>query len=127
MCIACAKICIPWGVEEWIRKPMKSTNNVSIMWKVVLLSIGIWFVWKVGDESKVKLGVDTWVGCTNIYKFPKHIITFLRVRVFHKLIHIANLELTALWKQEWRSVGWIGFRRKYVEVWEAFIGSIIVI
>jgi hypothetical protein len=48
-------------VDYWIIRPTKSFNNVSIIWNDVVLSfrlIGRWLEWRVGKETRVRLGED---------------------------------------------------------------------
>lgn len=51
----------PETVDGWIRYPVKSLNNVSIIWKAVILAfplVGNWLVWCVGRGTKVQVGLD---------------------------------------------------------------------
>jgi hypothetical protein len=68
-------------IEEWIRKPKKTWQNVSIMQKDVVLFfplIGSWLVWEVRNSHRVRMGEDPWVGCGLNYRLPKNLIVSLR-------------------------------------------------
>lgn len=53
----------PDNIEDWIRRPVKACLNCSIIWKAILKSflvIGDEMAWRIGKETKVRLGIDSW-------------------------------------------------------------------
>ena len=60
------KYIAPSSLLEWIRMENKARGNCSVVWKAVinffdLISSGL--VWRVGDGSLLRIGLDPWVGC----------------------------------------------------------------
>jgi hypothetical protein len=56
----------PELVEEWIRNLVKKWQNASIVWKamVIIFPLNVKsLAWKVGKGTRVRIGIDPWVGC----------------------------------------------------------------
>jgi len=59
---------------------IKKTQNVSILWKVIVLAfplIGSSLVWKVGDVEELLIGENPWVGSRIDFKLHENMIIFL--------------------------------------------------
>ena len=56
----------PLSILDWIRVDVKKRKGISICWKAILWSfdlIGQSLVWRIGARTKVRIGIDPWLGC----------------------------------------------------------------
>lgn len=120
------KVYCPWRNGWFIRNPVKSVNNVSIIWKVVVVafpSVGNWFVWSDGRGTKVKLGVDPWISCGNDYRLPNHITLYLRSRGYFILITGCQCEqnhhLVSTVKHGILGGIWVSWRK--MQLWDLYV------
>ena len=91
----------PRVVEDWVRNLIKNINNVSIIWKGIVLLIPVikrWLMLKVGNGSRVSLGEDPWVKYNANYRFPIHMIDYIRNKDLCKLCHIVDVDLITIYK-----------------------------
>jgi hypothetical protein len=59
--------------------------------------------WKVGNELRVRLGVDPWMGSEGKHLLSNHLIHSLRLKGLVSLNSLANHPSTTLWAQGWKS------------------------
>jgi hypothetical protein len=86
------KYIAPDTLEGWIINPSKERTGVSVIWKAVTKSfsiIGEGLAWMIGNDHRVRLGVDPWPGCDRQHLLPDHIIDTLRMRGVSTLNQIA--------------------------------------
>jgi hypothetical protein len=87
------KILPPTVYLDWIRSPNKSAKKGTIIWKAIINSfhiIGDWLIWKIGDDSKVLIGKDPWIGCANNHLLPEELVISLNQRGFFYLNQIGH-------------------------------------
>lgn len=71
----------PDSLDDWLINPVKSMQNIYIIWKAVVVAfplVGNWLIWRVGRGTKMKVGLDPWIGCGEDYRLPAHIIIHLK-------------------------------------------------
>jgi hypothetical protein len=87
------------NVDGWIKNPSKERTSVSFIWKVVRKSfsvVGEGLSWMIGNDHRVRLGLDTWPRCHRQHLLPYHIIDTLRMRGVSMLNKIADPRKTTL-------------------------------
>jgi len=113
----------PISPLEWIRQPIKSSKNASVIWKALVAAIQIiekGLAWKVGDGSSVRLGRDPWVGCPDSYALSWDLIEHLNNRGFFFLCQIVDIVNSSIWRQEWLSGDFLALEGRWQEEWRAF-------
>eukprot|EP01018_Ginkgo_biloba_P034237 Gb_24170 [translate_table: standard] len=111
------------SMEDWIRRPTKTHNNASIIWKVVVLAfplVGTWLVWTVGRGNRVRLEEDPWAGCGGFHRLSEGLLQGLQERGLFNLCQVVDPGLSSVWRQEWMSSGTLGLVDDAAEEWEAF-------
>ena len=76
------------SVLDWIRSPVKSSKNASLVWKAVVASVQTieqGLAWNVGDGTQVRLGCDPWVGCLDSFSLSPALVDYLNERGFYTL------------------------------------------
>lgn len=61
--------------------------------------IGNSLVWKIGKGSKVKKGMDPWLGFSKSYTLSNPLITALNRHEIFRFIDGTNLEVNTLWNK----------------------------
>jgi hypothetical protein len=67
----------PYSLEEWIKRPNKSIEGGSIIWKVLIHAfkgVGDGLAWRVGVGTKVRLGSNPWPGSGVNHILPPDLI-----------------------------------------------------
>ena len=113
------------SILDWIRVFDKKKTNISICWKVVLWAfdiIGNNLLWKVGNGTNLRIGIDPWVGC----KWRHHLPTLLLVKLHSVgiffLKDIGCPGLTLLNEQGWLSANFLGlFDFQDVLCWNGYL------
>lgn len=80
-------------MEYWSRRRPKSHQNISIVWKAIVLAfplVGKWLVWKVGKGNKVTLQEDHWLGCGDSFRLSRNLFQTLQEKGLYKLPHVAD-------------------------------------
>jgi hypothetical protein len=93
-------------MESWIRQAQKTLKGASVIWKAVIKSfsvIGNGLAWKVGNELRVRLGADPWMGSEGKHILSDHLIHSLRLKGLVSLNSLADQPSTTLWAQGWKS------------------------
>jgi hypothetical protein len=114
-------------VDYWIRRPTKSFHNVSIIWNDVVLAfplIGRWLEWRVGKETRVRLGEDPWVVCDLNFRLSINLIQILHEKGFCELCRVVDLDLI-IFGDKWKNACMIGIMGHEALEWDAFITSLI--
>ena len=100
------KYILPTPLLDWI-KDMGNTNlpNGSIIWKSLCKSFPLileGLVWKVGDGSKVRIGVDPWPSCSQNHILPQQLIQLIHHKGYFHLNQIVDPLSTNIWHQGWK-------------------------
>jgi hypothetical protein len=72
-----------------------------VIWKVVVFSfllIGNWLVWKVKNETRMRLGEDPWFGCGENYVLSRNMVSSLEMGGIIFLFQVADLDSTTVWR-----------------------------
>jgi hypothetical protein len=68
------------SLENWIHNPDKISHLGSIIWKAMInyfLVIEEGLAWRIGNGTRVSLGVDPWLGCGHDHILLEELIVFL--------------------------------------------------
>lgn len=87
------------SMEEWVKYPIQTFQNYSIIWKAIVKSfqlIGNWLVLKVGDEHRVHLGEDPWFDCRGSFELFEKLIVFLREKGLFTLSHVVDINSSSI-------------------------------
>ena len=113
------------NIIEWIRSPVKKKKNISICWKAVLWAfdiIGDFLVWKIGNGSVVRIGLDPWIGCKWRHALPLPMLERLRLVGLYCLSNIGIHGMSALMAQQWFTAYFIGFTDPFeIDVWNGYL------
>ena len=123
--IAFQKYIQPLNILEWIRSLVKEKENISICWKAVLWAfdiIGNFLVWKIGNGTTVRIGLDPWIGCKWRHVLPYSMLEKLHLAGFFCLSNIGIHGLSVLMPQQWYSDEYIGFVDPLeIDVWNGYL------
>ena len=75
-------------------------------------------------RTRVKFGVDSWVGCGNDYRIPDHITLYLLSRGFFDLSQIANVNRTTIWHQVLGGIWILGKKMQVYIIWDLYIDKL---
>ena len=93
----------PTLILDWIRDMgSKKPPNGSIIWKELCKSFSLiseGTVWKVRDGTKVKIGVDPWIGSAQNHILPQPLIQLIHQKRCYLLNQIADPISTNIWHQ----------------------------
>jgi hypothetical protein len=109
--------------KDWIKNPIKTFANASIIWQVLIRSfprIGNWLAYRVGDNKKVRLGLNPWMGYVRHHLLPQHLVIRLNNLCITILVDVANPMNTNMWLQGRKKAEVIGFEGIMVEQWMGF-------
>ena len=82
------------GVFEWIQKGCFTGTNVSIVWKGTLEVIPLItpnLIWRVGDGSTIRIGIDCFVRGEGAFKLSDSLLQILHGKGYHTLDHITYI------------------------------------
>jgi hypothetical protein len=68
-------------MKEWIQNLNKNVANGSSMWKALVSAffiVGNFLAWRIGNGTKVKLGVDPWIGRKGVFRLSSELILVMR-------------------------------------------------
>jgi hypothetical protein len=71
------------------------SKNGTIIWKAIINYfhiVGDWLIWKIGNGSKVLIGKDPWIVCSNNHLLPEDLITSLNHRGFYYLNQVGRMD-----------------------------------
>eukprot|EP01018_Ginkgo_biloba_P002192 Gb_33330 [translate_table: standard] len=120
------KYIAPDSIKDWIRSPSKKLHCVSIVWKVIVLAFPLvrkWLVWSVGNENRMRIGVDPWAGCGGVFRLYENLVNSLHGKGIYFLHQAADPILTSEWNQEWKTAAVLDLRGKEEE-WKLYIGTL---
>lgn len=118
------KYIAPATVMEWVRNPVKSSKNASVVWKAVVSlahTIEQGLAWKVGDGTRVRVGCDPWAGCSDRYALSHDLKLFLNERGYLFLNQVPNLRTTTIWRQGWLTEVDLHLEERWREEWSLFV------
>jgi hypothetical protein len=78
---------------DWIRSPLKKSANCSLTWKATLKSffvVGDGLAWRIGDGTKVCIGVDPWLGNNVLHILLPKLIKSLHDQGFFHLNQVTD-------------------------------------
>lgn len=70
----------PFSVEDWIRLPVKSRQNILVIWWAIIHSFNMVvsvLVWRIRDGMCFRIGFYPWLGCTQEHVLSLPLITYL--------------------------------------------------
>eukprot|EP00253_Pinus_taeda_P033090 PITA_33090 len=119
--VAQVKYIKPSHLMDWFRQQHDPGRNISNIWKVVLQSLPLLregITWRIKEGNNVRIGVDPWVGCSNLHRLSDGLLRHLHNRGIMHIKHIGDsanstflqqawatprtLEIPEQWHQEWR-------------------------
>jgi len=104
--VAWSKYISPPNLMAWIGQSQRLHTGVSIIWKAVIKSLDIIRVgitWKIQSGMKVRIVLDPWIRCGNIYRLPDDPKSFLIDRNITHIGHIAEFERSTPFQQAWKT------------------------
>jgi hypothetical protein len=121
------KYIAPEPLEDWVRRPVKSALNCTIIWKALLNSfpiVGEGLAWRVGKGNKVRIRADPWPGSGNSHRLQEHMVHQLNENGFFFLSQIVDPERSSIWAQEWKGYGKVGLEDHFSEEWGRYIRAL---
>jgi len=121
------KYIAPDSIEAWIRKPVKSRQGISVVWKAVLKSFSIIsnkLAWKIGNGEKVRIGVDPWPGSSPHHLLNPRLIEALEERGIFMLGQMADEQSSSLFAQGWKSARSLGLEGDFVPEFDRYISAL---
>lgn len=70
----------PISMDGWLRTPAKKFKTSSVVLKATLNSFDLIvedISWKVWDGRRLGVGVDPWVGCSEVFFLPRDLLDHL--------------------------------------------------
>lgn len=106
----------------WLRKKSFSLRRVSVIWKGFPLTIpwlGKGLIWKVGNGSSIRLGVDPIVGLGSFFLLPLNLLDYLADYGICSLEHARNQTLHA--QNYWFLADDLELRGEWKILWDNYI------
>lgn len=95
----------PVPLEDWIRNPVKSKKNASVIWKATVDSFKVieqGLAWKIGNGRNLKIGKDPWIGCNGNYALSPGLIRHLEDKNILSLDQVEKVGFSNIWCQAWK-------------------------
>ena len=79
-------------------------------------------VWKIGNGTAVRIGLDPWIGCKWRHALHSSMLEKLHLAGFYFLSDIGLHGMTALMAQQWINADFIGFTDpQEIDVWNGYV------
>ena len=115
------------SVLDWVRSPVKSSKNASIVWKAIVGSVQLierGLAWQVGDGNQVRVGRDPWVGCSPNFSLSRELVTHLKSEGIFSLNQVADPRTTSLVKQGWLSGTDLHLENRWMDEWNKYVADL---
>ena len=101
----------------------KKPPNGSIIWKALCKSLSLITegpVWKVGDNTKVRIGADPWPGSTQNHILSQPLIQLIHQKGCYHLNQIADPTSTNIWHQGCRKSQDMELLEQWENLWDQY-------
>ena len=81
------------SVFSWIRNEVFTATNASIVWNGILDVIPLikpCLHWRIGDGSRIRIGIDRFVGGGEFYLLSDSLVNLLHEKGYYTLEHIST-------------------------------------
>ena len=78
-------------------------------------------LWRVGTGTKVRIGIDPWIGCKWRHTLPDPMIVKLHNASFYALKDIACIGTVILQDQVWLTVDFFDFVDQEIIIWNNYV------
>jgi hypothetical protein len=97
-------------IISWLRKDAHSTQNSSIIWQNLMLSLSIikcWLAWEIGTGQRIILGCDPFIGCLDYYHLSNSLLQKLNSQSIYLLAQATVIDSTEA-HQQWMDARQLG-------------------
>eukprot|EP00253_Pinus_taeda_P020716 PITA_20716 len=94
----------PLTITNWIRRPNWNRQGISAIWKASLNAMPLIrysLLWRIGNGSSVRIGIDPWSGSGNAHNLPKGLVLHSNNRGIKFLSQIGDQQHSTIYSQAW--------------------------
>jgi len=112
---------------DWFLLPSWNKHGIFVIWKVVLQTLPTirrGLTWQICNGSMVRIGVDPWIGCSNLYQLPPDLTAFLNNRGIVTIAHIVDQLNSTIFQQAWKSTAILGILELWTQEWRQYTNAL---